>query len=100
MIKMIEQKKGRKPPQFVMCKRCGRKVPESRNSDYCTDKCRNSSMVVKQLSAKLIKEIYGVILNKGLFSDEEIGKKLRSKKFVDKFSQVLFIQDEDIGDAK
>ena len=81
-----------------MCKRCGRKIPESRQSEYCTDKCRNSSTVVKKLSGELIKEIYGCVLNKGLFSDEEIGMKLRSKEFKDKFSQVLFIQDEDKGD--
>lgn len=95
---MIEQKSDKKPPQFVKCKRCGRKIPESRQSEYCTDKCRNNSMIVKQLSAKLIKEIYGVVSNKGLFSDEEIGRKLRSKEFKDKFSQVLFIQDENEGD--
>jgi predicted nucleic acid-binding Zn ribbon protein len=88
-------KMGRKPPQYIKCKRCGRKIPKGRQSEYCTDKCRNNSMVVKQLSAKLIKEIYGVVSNKGLFSDEEIGIKLRSKEFKEKFSQVLFIQDED-----
>ena len=88
------------PIQYVKCKRCGRKIPESRQSKYCTDKCRNSSIIVKQLSAKLIKEIYGVVSNEELFSDEEIGRKLRSDKFKEKFSQVLFIQDENIGDNK
>ena len=88
----------KKPPRYVGCKRCGRKIPEGRESEYCTDKCRNSSVIVKQLSAKLIKEIYGAVSNEGLFSDEEIGRKLRSKKFKEKFSQVLFIQDENEGD--
>ena len=88
-------KMGKEPLQFVKCKRCGRKIPESRQSEYCTDKCQNSANVVKQLSAKLIKEIYGVVSNKGLFSDEEIGMKLRSEEFKEKFSQVLFIRDED-----
>ena len=91
---------SKKPPQYIKCKRCGRKIPENRQSEYCTDKCRNSSMIVKQLSAKLIKEIYGVVSNKGLFSDEEIGRKLRSEAFKEKFSQVLFIQDENKGDNK
>ena len=90
----------RKPLKFVKCKRCGRKIPENRQSEYCTDKCRNSSMIVKRLSAKLIKEIYGVVSNEGLFSNEEIGRKLRSEKFKEKFSQVLFIQDENEGDNK
>ena len=88
----------RKPLKFVKCKRCGRKIPENRQSEYCTDKCKNSPAIVKQLSMKLIKEIYGIVSNKGFFSDEEIGMKLRSKEFKDKFSQVLFIQDEDKGD--
>ena len=92
---MKKEKTSRKPPQYIQCKTCGRKIPESRQSEYCTNHCKNSSVIIKQLSSKLIREIYGVVANEGLFSDEEIGRKLRSKKFIDKFSQVLFIQDED-----
>ena len=88
----------KKPPQYIICKRCGRKIPGGRESEYCTNKCKNSSMIVKQLSAKLIKEIYGFVSNEGFFSDEEIGIKLRSEAFKEKFSQVLFIQDENEGD--
>ena len=86
---------SKKPPQYVICKRCGRKIAEGRESEYCTDKCRNSYRTIQRLSGDLVKEIYGVVSNKGLFSDEEIGRKLRSDKFLEKFSQVLFIQDED-----
>jgi predicted nucleic acid-binding Zn ribbon protein len=88
------------PIQYVKCKRCGRKIPDGRQSEYCSNKCRNSATIVKQLSAELIKEIYLLVSNKGLFSDEEIGMKLRSKEFTEKFSQVLFVQDENEGDIK
>lgn len=90
----------KKPTRFVICKRCGRKIAEGRQSEYCSNKCKNSSAIVRKLSADLVKEIYMLISNKGLFSDEEVGRKLRSKKFTAKFSEVLFIQDKDIGDEK
>ena len=83
-----------------VCKKCGRKIPKGRQSEYCTNMCENSIVTVRRLSTDLLKEIYMLISNEGLFSDEELGRKLKSKKFIDKFSQVLFIQDKDIGDRK
>lgn len=85
----------KQPPKFVKCKRCNRKIPEGRRSIYCSDKCKNSSGIIKKLSVDLVKEIHMLISNNKLFSDEELGHKLRSKKFTDKFNEVLFIQDKD-----
>ena len=96
---MIKKESGRKPPQYIQFKRCGRKISESRQSEYCSNHCKNSSVIIKQLSSKLIKEIYGVVANEGLFSDEDIGMKLRSKKFKERFSEVLFIRDENEGNT-
>lgn len=95
---MAKEKLGRKPPQYIQCKRCGRKIPERRQSEYCSNHCKNSHREIQKHSVDLVKEVYLAIANENLFSDEEIGRKLRSKEFREKFSHVLFIQDENKGD--
>ncbi|MBU0778096.1 hypothetical protein KKF82_07545 [Patescibacteria group bacterium] len=82
---------------FKTCERCGRKYTSNKLiSKYCSKKCRNSKQQVVILSEGLIKEIYGLISNEKLFSDEEIGRKLRSKKMKEKFEGALFVKDEGV----
>jgi len=80
---------------FKTCERCGRKYASNKaNSKYCTPKCRNSKQQVAVLYEGLIKEIYMLISNNKLFSDEEIGRKLRSKEMKEKFEGALFVKNE------
>ena len=84
----------KKLAKYVRCRRCGRKVPDNRDSDYCSANCLNVSKTISRLSTKLIKEIYMNVSNETIFSDEDLGSKLRSEEFKNKFKEVLFIQED------
>jgi len=80
---------------FKICKRCGRKfLSKSGSAKYCSVKCRNTKLQIGLLSGELIKEIYLLINNEKLFSNEELGAKLRTKNMKERFEKVLFVKDK------
>ena len=80
--------------KYKICARCGRKYKPRNGSIYCGIKCRTTTNEAKQLSVKLIKEIYGLVSNEGLFSDLAIGERLRGKDMKVKFDKILFIENK------